>query len=61
MSDQPFAGDCDARVAFDLMDHISRRESVPGTDHASREYWLKLYAECLHVIHRKGQRGSVKS
>ena len=39
--------DAAARVAFDLMDHISRREKPDDTQTRSREYWLTLYLQCL--------------
>ena len=39
--------DCNSRVALDLMDMISRHESVSSADQEKREYWLTLYAQCL--------------
>ena len=39
--------DATARVAFDLMDHISRREKVGEAEAKSRDYWLTLYFQCL--------------
>ena len=35
------------RVAFDLMEKISGRETDITRD---RSYWLSLYAECLQVV-----------
>jgi hypothetical protein len=36
--------DCKQRVAFDLMDRISRFEDSP--EKKSRAYWIKLYTQC---------------
>jgi hypothetical protein len=38
--------DAKARVAFDLMDLISRRENGNDSEKKSRDYWLKLYSQC---------------
>ena len=38
--------DAKARVAFDLMDHISRREKVADSQKEARAYWLTLYRQC---------------
>ena len=39
--------DCAARVAFDLMDHISRREEGVDPQKKTRDYWLTLYCQSL--------------
>ena len=41
--------DATARVAFDLMDHISRREKPDEAQSKSRDYWLTLYVQCLRA------------
>ena len=38
--------DAKARVAFDLMDHIARRESGKDAEQKTRDYWLTLYVQC---------------
>lgn len=38
--------DAKARVAFDLMDHISRREENKEGEKKCRAYWLTLYSQC---------------
>ena len=38
--------DTKSRVAFDLMDHISRREDGKDAEKKTRDYWLTLYAQC---------------
>ena len=38
--------DATARVAFDLMDHISRREDGKEPEKKTRDYWLNLYSQC---------------
>ena len=38
--------DAKARVAFDLMDHISRQEDGKDAEKKTRDYWLTLYAQC---------------
>ena len=38
--------DAKARVAFDLMDHISRREDGKDAEKKTRDYWLTLYGQC---------------
>lgn len=46
--------DSKERVAFELMQHIASAEY--GKDERSksapREYYLKLYAQCISTIHR---------
>ena len=41
--------DAKARVAYDLMDLISRREEISDADKKSRDYWLTLYVQCLRA------------
>ena len=38
--------DAKARVAFDLMDFISRREKGEDQKKEARAYWLTLYRQC---------------
>lgn len=38
--------DATARVAFDLMDHISRCEPSADWKKETRAYWLTLYGQC---------------
>ncbi len=38
-----------ARVAFELMNHISSWEEVPA-DKKNREYWLTLYAQAHSAV-----------
>lgn len=38
--------DAKARVAFDLMVHISRSEKGVSKEQATRDYWLTLYMQC---------------
>ena len=38
--------DAKARVAFELMDHISRREDGVDDAQKTRDYWLTLYIQC---------------
>jgi hypothetical protein len=38
--------DAKTRVAFDLMNHISRREEGKEQEQKTRAYWLTLYAQC---------------
>jgi hypothetical protein len=54
--------DAKARVAFDLMDHISRREGGRDAEQKTREYWFTLYVQCYkaasgdllkHVLEQK--------
>ena len=40
--------DCRERVAFDLMTRISYVEESPKDK--GRDYYLNLYAECLHSV-----------
>lgn len=47
------------RVAFDLMDKISKAENASNngfftTEQKSRDYWLKLYNQCHKVVDHKG-------
>jgi hypothetical protein len=46
----------EARVAYDLMVHISAWEKGKDSDKNTREYWLTLYRHC-----RKAARGDVLS
>ena len=39
--------DSKSRVAFDLMEHIGRRDNIPDEQKKSRSYWLTLYVQCL--------------
>jgi hypothetical protein len=43
--------DAAAQVAFELMDHISRREGNIGKQNETREYWLTLYSQCYKATH----------
>lgn len=54
--------DSDSRVAYDLMDHISRHEVNVDAEKKTREYWLTLYHQCRtaargaalqHILERK--------
>ena len=38
--------DAKARVAFDLMDHVSRYEDGKDAEKKTRDYWLTLYCQC---------------
>ena len=38
--------DATARVAFDLMDLVSRREKGVDQQKETRTYWLTLYGQC---------------
>lgn len=38
------------RVAFELMDLVSRWENAPEETKRTREYWLDLYYECHSVV-----------
>jgi len=38
--------DAKARVAFDLMEHIARREDNRDSEKKGRDYWLTLYGQC---------------
>jgi len=52
MSDRPLDIDCKKRVAYDLMLLIASR-SVDEDNHENpnvKDYYLKLYAECLRVV-----------
>jgi len=43
------------RVAFELMELIANEEYDRGTirDTAPREYFLKLYAQCVGTVYRR--------
>ena len=43
--------DATARVAFDLMDHISKREDGQESEKKTRDYWLNLYSQCWKAAH----------
>ena len=54
--------DAASRVAFDLMDRISRMETISEAQEKSRDHWLTLYCQCYraangaalqHVLDRK--------
>jgi hypothetical protein len=40
------------RVAFDLMDKIAGKETLPKE--APRRYYLELYSQCLYVVKTGG-------
>jgi hypothetical protein len=39
--------DCTARVAFNLMAHISEKEEGVSQQKRTRDYWLTLYRQCF--------------
>jgi len=41
--------DSNARVAYELMSHISGWESASDSDKRKRDYWLKLYWQCYQA------------
>lgn len=41
-------------VAYDLMLVIAKQEAPSAKGRDSREYWLKLYAECLDKVGAMG-------
>jgi hypothetical protein len=41
--------DSNARVAYDLMSHISGWEDAPRDERKKREYWLTLYWQCYQA------------
>ena len=41
--------DSNARVAYELMLHISGWETVSDSDKRNRDYWLKLYWQCYQA------------
>ena len=49
--------DSPERIAFDLMLEISHFESEKQVE-KTREYWLKLYSECLHTVRRPREQNS---
>lgn len=46
--------DSNARVAYDLMTHISGWEEAPRNDKKTRNYWLKLFWQCYQAASGKG-------
>ena len=51
--------DSEARVAFDLMDWIGRKESTArGAEQNKREYWLTLYGDCRNSVRGPGREPS---